>query len=243
MAQRRTMPSLSAPPPYKNRVLASLPVDDMNRLAPHLSPVTLNINRSLYDPGQTIDTVYFLEDGVCSVVITMENGRTVEVGVIGRDGFVGLAGVLGTGRSPYRTFIQIPGHGYSVKAKVLQELFEASSEFRLRLQRFVQAMLVQTAQTAACNRVHELEERLARWLLMCQDRVQSDRIAITHEFLAMMLGTRRTSVTVAAGMLHKAGLIAYSRGHVTIQNRERLEQAACECHRIIHEEYVRLGLL
>lgn len=102
---------------------------------------------------------------------------------------------------------------------------------------------MQTAQTAACNRVHELEERLARWLMMCHDRVQSDHLVITHEFLAMMLGTRRTTVTVAAGMLHKAGFIAYSRGHVTIQNREGLTHAACECYQIIREEYARLGLL
>ena len=165
------------------------------------------------------------------------------MGITGRDGFVGLPAVLGTGHSPNRSFIQIPGHGFSVKAKILREQSEASSELRLRLQRSIQGLLVQTAQTAACNRVHELEERLARWLLMCQDRVQNDHLPITHEFLAMMLGTRRTTVTVAAGMLHKAGLIAYSRGHVTIQNRERLEHAACECYQIIREEYVRLGLL
>lgn len=237
------MPSIPAPQTYKNRVLASLPAADIKRLAPHLSPLTLKINRSLHEPGQTIDTVYFLEDGICSVVVTMENGSSVEVGIIGRDGFVGLPGVLGTERSPNRAFMQIPGQGFSVKAKVLQEQFKESNELRLRLQRFVQAMLVQTAQTAACNRVHELEERLARWLLMCQDRVQDDRIPITHEFLAMMLGTRRTTVTVAAGMLHKAGLIAYSRGNVTIENRKGLEQTACECYRIIHEEYARLELL
>jgi CRP-like cAMP-binding protein len=237
------MKSASPPSPYKNRVLGSLPADEMKRLAPHLSAVTLKMNRTLHDPGQTVDTVYFLEEGICSIVVTMEAGNTVEVGIIGRDGFVGLPALLGTKHSPNRTFMQIPGHGFSVKAKVLHDLSEASSELRLRLQRVVQGMLVQTAQTAACNRVHELEERLARWLLMCQDRVQSDQIPITQEFLAMMLGTRRTTVTVAAGMLHKAGLIAYSRGHVTIQNRERLEHAACECHQIIHDEYVRLGLL
>jgi len=237
------MQSIPVPHAYKNRVLASLPAAAMKRLAPHLSPVTLKLNQSLYDPGQTVDAVYFLEEGVCSTVVTMDTGNTVEVGITGRDGFVGLPAVLGTGNSPNRAFMQIPGHGFSVKAKILQEQLEASSELRQRLQRFVQAMLVQTAQTAACNRVHELEERLARWLLMCQDRVQSDRIPITHEFLAMMLGTRRTTVTVAAGMLHKAGLIAYSRGNVTIQNRKGLEEAACECYRIIHEEYTRLGLL
>jgi CRP-like cAMP-binding protein len=237
------MQSNSAPPPYKNRVLDSLPAADMKRLAPHLSPVILKINRTLQEPGQKVDTVYFLEEGICSVVVTMESGNTVEVGITGRDGFVGLPALLGTEHSPNRAFMQIPGHGFSVKAKVLHEQSEASKELRLRLQRVVQGMLVQTSQTAACNRVHELEERLARWLLMCQDRLESDHVHITQEFLAVMLGTRRTSVTVAAGMLQKAGLIAYSRGNVTIQDRAGLENAACECYRIIRGEYLRLGLL
>ena len=237
------MQSIEAFPPYKNRVLASLPAAEMKRLRPHLSAVTLKMNRTLHDPGQTVDTVYFLEEGICSIVVSMENGSTVEVGITGRDGFVGLPAVLGTSHSPNRSFIQIPGHGFSVNATDLRDLSETSSELRLVLQRVVQGMLVQTAQTAACNRVHELEERLARWLLMCQDRVQSDHLPITQEFLAMMLGTRRTSVTVAAGMLHKAGLIAYARGQVTIQDRERLEHVACECYQIIRNEYVRLGLL
>jgi CRP-like cAMP-binding protein len=227
---------------YKNRLLALLPAADIERLAPHLSPVTLKINRTLHDAGQTVDTVYFLEDGVCSIVATMVSGNTVEVGIIGREGFVGLPAVLGTQASPNRAFMQIAGHGYSIKAKVLQDHSDASKELRLLLQRAVQGLFVQTAQTAACNRVHELEERLARWLLMCQDRVQSDQIHITHEFLSMMLGTRRTSVTVAAGTLSKAGIIAYSRGLVTIQNREKLENAACECYRAVQAEYLRLGL-
>lgn len=139
--------------------------------------------------------------------------------------------------------MQIPGHGFSVKSAVLLELAQSFGEVRLCLLRFVQGILAQTAQTAACNRVHALEARLARWLLMCQDRMQSDRLPITQEFLAIMLGTRRTSVTATAGILQKAGLIACSRGLVTIRNRKGLEQAACECYRIVHEEYVRLGLL
>ncbi len=237
------MKSIPVPQKYKNRVLASLPVVEMKRLAPHLTPVTLKMNRSLHDSGQMVDTVYFLEQGICSHVVTMETGNTVEVGITGREGFVGLPAVLGTGHSPYRSFMQISGHGFSVKAKILREQSEASSELRLCLQRSIQGLLVQTALLAACNRVHDLEERLARWLMMCQNRIQSDQIPITHEFLAMMLGTRRSSVTVAAGMLHKAGLIAYSRGHVTIQNREGLKDAACECYQIVFEEYVRLGLL
>lgn len=221
------MKSISVPQTYKNRVLASLPAHEIRRLAPHLSPVTLKRNRSLHDSGQVVDTVYFLEQGLCSHVVTMETGNTIEVSITGREGFVGLPAVLGTGHSPNRSFMQIPGHGFSVKAKVLREQSEAPGELRLCLQRCIQRVLVQTAQTAACNRVHELEERLARWLMMCHDRLQSDHLPITHEFLAMMLGTRRTTVAVAAGMLHKAGLIAYSRGQVTIQNREGLTHAAC----------------
>jgi CRP-like cAMP-binding protein len=235
--------SIPVPKTYENRILASLPAAEIKRLAPHLTPITLRMNRTLHEPGQIVDTVYFLEQGICSHVVTMKAGNTVEVGITGREGFVGLPAVLGTDHTPNRSFIQLPGHGFRVKASILREQSEASSELRLWLQRSIQGLLVQTAQTAACNRVHELEERLARWLLMCHDRVQSDQLLITHEFLAMMLGTRRTTVTVAAGILHKAGLITYSRGRVTIQNREGLRDAACECYQIVHDEYARFGLL
>ncbi len=238
------MPSVVLPKqPFKNRVLISLSPPDIGRLSEHLLPVTLKSKDSLHEPGELINTVYFLEDAVASVVITMENGGTVEVGLIGRDGVVGLPAVLGNGRATNRTFIQLPGSGFSVKAKILRELAESSSEFRSHLQLAIQGYLIQTAQTAACNRVHELEERLARWLLMCSDRLQSDHIPITHEFLAMMLGTRRSSVSIAAGILHKSGLITYSRGSVTIQNRDQLAHAACECYQSVLDEYVRLGLL
>jgi len=206
-------------------------------------PVTLKAKRSLHESGEQIDTVYFLEDAVASVVITMKNGSTVEVGLVGRDGVVGLPAVMGNGRATNRTFIQVPGNGFSVKAKVLRQQAESYPEFRSCLQLAVQGYLAQTAQTAACNRIHELEERLARWLMMCSDRVQSDHIPITHEFLAMMLGTHRSSVSIAAGILHKSGLITYSRGDVTIKNRDGLAQAACECYQSVYEEYVRLGLL
>jgi CRP-like cAMP-binding protein len=229
--------------PYKNRVLAALPPPDLQRLAAHLVPVTFKIEHSLHEPGEQVDTLYFLEDAIASVVITMENGSTVEVGLIGRDGVVGLPAAMGSGRTANRTFIQVPGQGFSVKAKILRQQAESSSELRNRLQLAIQGYLVQTAQTAACNRVHELEERLARWLMMCSDRIQSDQIPITHEFLAMMLGTRRSSVSVAAGILHKAGLITYSRGSVTIRKRDGLVHAACECYQSVHEEYLRLGLL
>lgn len=228
---------------YKNELLAALSPADLKRLVPHLSPVVLKMNRTLHNPGEIVETVYFLEEGICSVVVTMQDGATVEVGILGCDGFVGAPAILGTGGSPNRSFIQIPGHGYSIKASVLRAQSQGSSALLALLQRSIQGMMVQTAQTAACNRVHELHERLARWLLMCRDRVGEDRLIITQEFLAMMLGTRRTTVTVAAGMLHKAGLIAYTRGHVTIENHAGLKNAACECYEIVLDEYVRLGLL
>jgi CRP-like cAMP-binding protein len=238
------MPSLVARnQAFKNRVLALLPPPDIRALSPHLSPVTLKAKRSLHESGELIEYVYFLEDAVASVVITMENGSTVEVGLVGRDGVVGLPEALGSGRAANRTFIQLPGTGFSLKAKTLFQLAESSSHLRSCLQRATQAYLAQTAQTAACNRVHELEERLARWLVMCSDRLQSDHIPITHEFLAMMLGTRRSSVSIAAGILHKSGLIAYSRGSVLIKDRGNLVRAACECYQSVHQLYERLGLL
>jgi CRP-like cAMP-binding protein len=228
---------------HKNRLLASLPDLALHQLAPHLTPVDLPMNLTLQEPGQTIETVYFLEDGICSIVATMEDGMSVEAGVIGREGFVGMPVMLGAAHSPNRSFMQIPGYGFRVKAQILTELADASAPLRSRLLRSVHGLLVQTAQTAACNRVHDLHERLARWLLMCHDRVQTDQLLITQEFLAIMLGTRRSSVSVAAGILQKAGLITYARGHVTIQNLPGLEDAACECYKVVHDEYVRLGLL
>ena len=185
---------------------------------------------------------YFLEDGLASVVLPMENGATVEVAVIGRDGVVGLPMLLGAKTMPGQTYIQIAGSGFRVEAQRLRNEFERSSELRRHLEKYLLANLVQSAQNAACNRLHNIGERLARWLLTCHDRVQTDHMPLTHEFLAAMLGAPRTTVTLAAGILHKAGLIDYSRGHVTIKDRQKLEGAACECYRIVRDEFDRLGL-
>jgi CRP-like cAMP-binding protein len=237
-------PEVAIQQPFRNRILAALPAPEVARLAPHLSPRTFKRNQTLHDLGQIVEIAYFLEDGVCSIVTTMEDGGTVEVGMVGREGFVGVTALLGEGNSPYRSFIQIAGTGYAIKAKTLAEQsLNSSSQLSLSLRRNLQAWIVQISQTAACSRVHELEKRLARRLLMCHDRVQSDDLPITHEFLAMMLGVRRSSVTVAAGLLHRAGLIEYTHGHVRIENRRGLEKASCECYSVIHDEYVRLGLL
>ena len=229
--------------PYKNRILAALPATEIERLAPHLIPVTLKKNQTLHDAGEPVNSVYFLEQGVCSIVVAMKDGITVEVGITGYEGFVGVPAVLGGGLSPNRCFMQIAGYGYSVPAGILVERLEQPGKLRPLLERVVQGLMVQSRQTSACNRVHELEERLARWLLCCHDRVQEDRVPVTHEFLAMMLGVHRSSVTLAAGVLQQAGLITYTPGHVTIQDLKGLKKAACECYQVIHDEYVRLGLL
>jgi CRP-like cAMP-binding protein len=225
---------------YKNLVLASLPKAEINRLVPYLSPVTLKVRDELLDGKSKY--AYFLEDGLASVVLPMENGSTVEVGVIGREGVVGLPVLLGAKSMPGETYIQIAGSGFRIEAQRLKDEFERPGELRRYLQKYLLANLVQSAQNAACNRIHPIAGRLARWLLTCHDRVQTDRMPLTHEFLAAMLGTPRTTVTLAAGTLHKAGLIDYSRGHVTIKNRQKLEASCCECYRIVRDEFDRLGL-
>jgi CRP-like cAMP-binding protein len=226
---------------YKNRVLAALPKAELNRLRPHLSPVNLKLRTQLLD-GRA-DYAYFLEDGLASVVLTLAGGATVEVGVIGIDGVVGLPILLGAETMPGETFIQVEGSGFRIDAKRLKNEFERSGQLRSHLQKYILANLVQSAQNAACNRLHTISERLARWILTCHDRVQSDRMPLTHEFLGQMLGAPRTTVTLAAGTLHQAGLIDYSRGHVTIKNRQKLERVACECYRTVRNEFQRLELL
>ncbi|HET7749337.1 MAG TPA: Crp/Fnr family transcriptional regulator [Terriglobales bacterium] len=226
---------------YKNRVLASLPKAELNRLAPYLVPVTLKVHTQLLD-GRA-DHAFFLEEGLASVVLPMKDGNTVEVGVVGKDGVVGLPVLLGAERMPGETFIQVEGSGFRIKAKRLKEEFERPGVLRRHLHKYLMANLVQSAQNAACNRLHPIAERLARWLLTCHDRVHTDLMPLTHEFLAQMLGAPRTTVTLAAGMLQQAGLIDYTRGQVTIKNRSGLEEAACECYGVVRKEFQRLGLL
>lgn len=226
---------------YRNRVLAALPKAEIARLRPHLSLVTLKQEQTLLDG--TAPYAYFMENGIASVVVTTEGGSTVEVGIIGMDGVVGIPILLGAGGAPGRTFVQIAGSGFRIKAGALKEEFERSGELRRHIHRYMQGFLVQSAQTAACNRLHNIEERLARWLLACRDRMETDQLHLTHDFLGQMLGAPRTTVTLAAGLLHRAGMIDYSRGVVTIRDREKLEATACECYGIVRDEFRRLSLL
>jgi CRP-like cAMP-binding protein len=228
---------------YKNRLLASLPAPAIKKLAPFLLPVQLPRDFTLHAAKEPVEYVYFPEAGICSTVAAVEDGETVEVGLVGSDGFVGVPVILGAGQSPHRAFMQIAGHGFRVPVRIVTRLADELAPLRICLLRSVQAQLVQTAQTAACNRIHELHERLARWLLLCHDRVNDHQIPITQEFLATMLGTRRSSVSVAAGTLQKAGLIAVTRGRVTILDYDGLIAASCECYEVVRAETVRLELM
>jgi CRP-like cAMP-binding protein len=226
---------------YKNRVLARLPEAELDRLTPHLSHLDLPLRTPLLN-GHA-EYAYFLEEGLASVVLILADGSSVEVGVIGIDGVVGLPALLGAETAPGETFIQVAGSGYRIEASRLKEEFERGGQLRSILQQYTLASLVQSAQNAACNRLHTISERLARWILTCHDRIAGDRISITHESLGQMLGAPRTTVTLAAGMLQAAGLIDYMRGHVTVKNREGLEHVVCECYTTVRDEFRRLDLL
>jgi CRP-like cAMP-binding protein len=238
---------MKTPPPlqpFRNYLLSSLPEPDIDRLRSRLQPIALKRNQTLHNAEERVETVYFLEQGVCSILSTMKNGLSIEVGIVGRDGFIGDSAILGVDYTLNRKVMQVAGSGYSIKARTLEEVCaEGAGELRRRLLRAVQGLLVQTAQTAACNRVHALEERLCRWLLMYRDRVDTDTVPITHEALAAMLGTRRSTVTLAVGTLQKAGSIRLARGNIKVENRAALEATACECYPVVRDEYIRLGLL
>ena len=221
--------------PINNKILLALPDDEFNELRPHLKFLSLPYHKGLHESVEGIDYATFLNRGMASLVVVTSDGRSVEVGIVGKEGCVGVALVAGIIRSPYRAMMQIPGDGVRVRAEVLSPLLGSLPNLRLMLNRYAHIQGMQVAQLAACNRLHEIEQRLARWMLMCQDRIDSDLLPMTHEFFAQMLGAGRPSVTLAAGVLQRAGVIRYTRGKVTILNRNGLEEAACECYRVIRQ--------
>jgi CRP-like cAMP-binding protein len=224
----------------QNRLLASMSATDFGRLRPHLKPVILKYKQSLYEAGQPIEFVYFLEAGVASNVNVMENGDAAEIGVVGNEGLIGLPVVIGDVQGPTAMYMQVAGRGLRMKAEVLWAQIEKSTSLRLRLLHYAHAYLNLVGQSAACAHFHDLQQRCARWLLMTHDRMHSDQFALTQEFLAMMLGVRRAGVTVAAGALQSEGLIRYSRGSVTILDYEGLRKRTCECYDVSRLEFDRL---
>lgn len=216
-----------------NLILKSIPASEYELISPHLEYVEVPHHSILHEAGEKIEFVYFLSEGLASLVVLTTDGRSVEVAVVGREGVVGTPLAVGLRRGPYRTIMQISGKGVRIKSEVFEEKMRQAPQLRLVMNRYVLVQGLQIAQIAACNRLHEIEQRLARWLLMCRDRVDSDLLPVTHEFLAQMLGTGRPSVSLAAGILQKAGTIENLRGTVKIQNRKELESAACECYKAI----------
>jgi CRP-like cAMP-binding protein len=226
--------------PSANRLLAALPRAEYLHFLPHLEKVPLAFRQSLCDANTPIPYVWFIERGVASLIQTTQDGTMIEICVIGKEGMVGLPVFLGTESTPSQVLVQIPGAGLRMPATVFRREVRAGSPLHDLLHRYTQTLIDQMAQGMVCNRLHSIAQRCARWLLLTHDRVSSDQIPLTQQFLAQMLGVRRASVGTVASKLQKAGLIRYSRGVITILDRPGLEAAACECYRIIEAEYSRL---
>ncbi|HEV8717874.1 MAG TPA: Crp/Fnr family transcriptional regulator [Candidatus Binatia bacterium] len=234
------MPSSNVTLQSGNRLLAALPVQDYQRIHPALETVSLRNKEVLYEAREPIRFVHFPTGGVVSLTSSRESGATVEIATVGNEGMVGLPVFLGSGVSPVIAICQVPGESLRMPAEVFQDVIRSNDALHGLLHRYTLALLVQIGQGSACNRLHAVEARCARWLLMTHDRVRADQYLLTHEFLAQMLGVRRASVTMAAGHLQQAGLIRYRRGVITVFDRKGLESAACACYRIIKQEYDRL---
>jgi CRP-like cAMP-binding protein len=223
--------------PVGNKLLAALPREEYKRLRPYLEPVSLLFKQCIHEPNEPIDYVYFLNSGVASVLTVLRDGGTVEVATIGNEGMVGTPVLLGTTRFPAEVIAQIPGDGLRMRADVFKRQVLAGSPLHNLLLRYTQALMNLLAQSVACNRLHSVEERCCRWLLLTRDRVESDEFPLTQEFLAQMLGVRRASVSQVAAILQKAGLIRYHRGRLRILDRQGLEAGSCECYQIIKKEF------
>jgi CRP-like cAMP-binding protein len=232
--------TLESPNQTANRILNALTRDEFERLALHLEYVKLPLGEVLCRPNEPITHVYFPNSGAVSIVSTFEDGESVEVGMVGNEGMFGVCVFLGSIATPLEAIVQLEGDGLRMPADVLKAEFKKGGQLQDLLLRYTQAFLTQVAQGAACNRAHGVGGRLAKWLLMSQDRAHSKELGLTHEFIGQMLGVRRAGVTVAAGQLKQAGLISYRRGNVTIIDREGLEAKSCECYPILKKEFVRL---
>lgn len=219
----------------QNRILLAMSPREFKLIQPHLQFVELVQHRILYEPHEKLKYIYFPNRGLISLVVVLKTGKTVEAGIVGREGASGTALSVGLDRSALREVVQISGEGFRVKGPAFQKLLAVAPDTRKALNRYVILLGMQVSQTAACNRIHAIEQRLARWLLMAEDSTATPTLRITHDFLATMLGTDRPSVTLAAGLLQKAGLIEYGRGSVRITDRPQLEAFACECYGVIRD--------
>jgi CRP-like cAMP-binding protein len=228
------------PGPKNNHLIDSLPAEQWMRWEPHLEEVDLPLGRVLYESGSKLSHVYFPTTAIVSLLYVMENGASAEIAVVGNEGIVGVSLFMGGDTTPSRAVVQSAGKGYRLSAEHMKTEFNRAGPVLHLLLRYTQALLTQMAQTAVCNRHHSLDQQLCRWLLLSLDRLQGDELVMTHELIANMLGVRREGVTESALKLQRAGLIRYSRGHITVLDRAGLEQRSCECYAVVKKEYDRL---
>jgi CRP-like cAMP-binding protein len=219
-----------------NLILRSLPRTESARIFSALEFIRLRLHQVLHEPSEVIKSGYFLNDGMSSVLTVQPDGESVEVGLIGKEGFVGLPVIFGFKTSALRIITQGDGTAHRIDVGILRNLLPECPALERQLQRYSMILGIQSTQLAACNRLHDVEERLARWLLMSYERIGGKTLPLTQEFLSQMLGTRRSTVSVAASLLQKAGMISYTRGNVTILNKSKLEAAACDCYEIIRQQ-------
>ena len=226
--------------PEQNHILAALPPAERERLFPHLQLVPMPLGKVLYESGELLRHVYFPTDSIVSLLYVMEDGASAEISVIGNEGVLGVALFMGGETTPSRSIVQSAGSAYRLTGQRLKEEFNRHGEMLHLLLRYTQALLTQMAQTAVCNRHHAVEQQLCRWLLLSLDRLSSNQLTMTQELIANMLGVRREGVTEAAGKLQNLGVIEYSRGHITVLDRPKLEELCCECYAVVKRETDRL---
>ena len=223
-----------------NQLLAALPPEERARLAEHLEPIQLRLGEVLYEPGKPQPWVYFPDGAIISRLYVMENGSSAEIAIVGNDGLLGVSLFMGGGTTSSTAVVQSAGAARRMKGDVLRRAFEKGGELQHLLLRYTQALLTQMGQTAVCNRHHSIDQQLCRWLLMSLDRLPSNKLIMTQDLIANMLGVRREGVTEAAGKLQRAGVIKYNRGRIEVLDRPHLETLSCECYEVVRREYARL---
>jgi len=226
--------------PQQNYLLAALSAAEQARLYPHLRLVPMPLGEVLYESGDILRHVYFPTDSIISLLYVLADGASAEISVVGKEGLIGIALFMGGETTPSRAIVQSAGHAYRLIGQHLKDEFHRNGELQLLLLRYTQALITQMAQTAVCNRHHSVDQQLCRWLLLSLDRLSSNKLTITQELIANMLGVRREGVTEAAGKLHKLGVIRYVRGQITVLDRPKLERLCCECYAVVKKESDRL---
>ena len=226
--------------PKHNHLLKALPLEEYKRISPHLELVDMPLGEVLYESGEKLHYIHFPMDCIVSLLYVMENGASAEIAVVGFEGAIGIALFMGGQTMPNRAVVQSAGYSYRIRQNLFMQEFNRHGALLHKMLNYTQALITQMSQTAVCNRHHSIDQQLCRWLLLSLDRLPSNELAMTQELIANMLGVRREGVTEAAGKLQQAGLIHYSRGHITVLDRKGLEARVCECYQVVRKEFDRI---